>query len=465
LGWLQAFPSVFLGDAWAYHTYALKFRENGFLSDFGSIRPYGYPAFLYLVSFLGLRNIPLYAGLFQYSMFLTFTLWLARQVRVRNRNLSSAILVGLLLNPFIISIVVDCFSEGLLIPIFVLLTCLAIKAGKAHSVAGLLGPLSLGALAASFALVVRPAALPIVLAWTLSASIAIVCNSWLPPRECGSAKRLGMNMFSFPCAQAALLYAVLFALAALISWGPQLYYNYKTWHTISLLPVCRLDEVQVYYSIAMLRYDTLVYDSSAEQFFYRNPFSNADVVTNHPIHWYLENFLSGLGTILLRLIAGFNVDHLFTHVHVRAQKLYRPILPLAYWTVICLGLARAWQLFNEHLPQDREQWYSKEYGAATIFVLTSILATAALNSITAIELRFNAFAIGGLCVLGIDAFLRPNRPSQRLKVALYAFVAGSALAICSEMMMWTYGTAGPLESLPQVTLSPLKCYTFASEAP
>src|SRR5262245_61280319 len=148
LGWLQAFPSVFLGDAWAYHTYALKFRENGFLSDFGSIRPYGYPAFLYLVSFLGLRHIPLYAGLTQYFMFLGFSLWLARQVRLRNRNLSFAILVGLLLNPFIISIVVDSFSEGLLIPIFILLTCLAIKAGTAHSVAGLVGPLGLGALAA-----------------------------------------------------------------------------------------------------------------------------------------------------------------------------------------------------------------------------------------------------------------------------------------------------------------------------
>ena len=168
-----------------------------------------------------------------------------------------------------------------MIPIFVLLICLAIRAGKAQSMAGLIVPLGLGGLVASFSLVVRPAAFPVVLAWIITAYIAILRSSWLLPSERGSAKLFGMTLFSFLRVQVALLYAILFALAVLITCGPQLYYNYKTWHTISLLPVCRLDEVQVYYSIAMLRYDTILHDSSAEQFFYRNPFSNAGVRSSH----------------------------------------------------------------------------------------------------------------------------------------------------------------------------------------
>src|SRR4029077_4614956 len=134
----------------------------------GSIRPYGYPAFLYLVSFIDINNIPLYAGLLQYGLFAGFSVCLSRQVRSLNTSLGFAILVGLLLNPFVISIVVDCFSEGLVIPIFVLLTSVAIAAGRTVSVSGLLSLLTLGALASSFAVVVRPAASPILVAWMLT---------------------------------------------------------------------------------------------------------------------------------------------------------------------------------------------------------------------------------------------------------------------------------------------------------
>ena len=152
-------------------------------------------------------------------------------------------------------------------------------------------------------------------------------------------------------------------------------------------------------------------------------------------------------------------------MHIRAQKLYRPILPLAYWYGdVPWRSPGAAVIQRSFLPRDWKQWHSNEYGAAVIFVFGSILAIGALNSFTAIELRFNVFAIGALCVFGIDALLDPTRTTQRLKLTFYALVAGSFLAVCSEVMIRTYGTAGPLENLPQVTLSPLRCYTFASEA-
>jgi hypothetical protein len=462
LMWLQRFPSVALGDAWAYHAYALQFRERGFLSEIGSIRTYGYPTFLYMLSFMSDSiKIPLFAGLVQYLLYAIVSLWLARRIRRENVALSYAVLAGLLVNPYLISIVSDCFSDSLLVPIFVLLTCLAVAVAKARTIAAVVGSLGAGALGSTFALMVRPAAIPVMLAWNAAAVIGIVSNSWLRERCSG---KYGSKLV-FGRTQTILLYTALLAASAAITWGPQMYYNYSTWHDVSVLPVCRLGEIQIFYSIAMLRYDTVVSDSGATQFFVANPFSTTEIVVGHPIGWYLSDLARSLKTISLRFLSGLSVDHLFNNVQSDAYRPFGVAILTLYWTIMCLGIARACASLGavaKHCVKQRG--LAGDYLAAITFVTLSTFGIIILNSFTAVELRFNTFVIGVFCVLGVDAVLSARSGAKLRRRALHGLAGGLLLTICSEVILLRYGTT-KLGNVPQVTLSPLKCYTFTWEAP
>jgi hypothetical protein len=70
--------------------------------------------------------------LLQYGLFVVTTLWLAKLVGRQNERLRLALLVGLLLNPFLISTVVDCFTEGFLASIVVLVIALTLNASRAR---------------------------------------------------------------------------------------------------------------------------------------------------------------------------------------------------------------------------------------------------------------------------------------------------------------------------------------------
>src|SRR5262245_14628937 len=232
---LWLFPTVSAGgDAQVYIMYALGFREHGFLSELGSFRTYGYPAFLYLVSFFappGGRGLWLYAGLVQYGLFVAATLWLTKLIREDSPRFALAVLVGLLLNPFLISIVLDCLSEGLLASVIVLLTALIICANKSASIAGLLASLAAGALASCFALMIRPAAIPITLAWVLASFAVLWSNPRLARDHLSAQQSIPLSWFSCRMRIATLNVALLLA-AGFITWMPQVHYNWVTWSEI-----------------------------------------------------------------------------------------------------------------------------------------------------------------------------------------------------------------------------------------
>jgi hypothetical protein len=463
---LGAFPSVSAGgDAWGYVTYALRFREHGFLSELGSVRTYAYPAFLYLVSFLALpggRGLWLCAGLLQYGLFVVVTLWLAKLVGRQNERLSLAVLIGLLLNPFLISIVVDCFTEGLLASFVVLLVVLALSAAMSIRTAGIAAAVFAGALASCLMMMIRPAAIPITLAWTVASFIAI----WSSPScQIGAVslhRTRGQATWTLGRLQLAALNVVLLITAAFITWTPQIYYNYTTWGEMSFLPVCRFDAFQVLSSIPVLRYESVVNDTIVTPFFYQNPFSTADAIPGHPINWYINHPIAAAQTILLRLIAGLSINHLFTIVYP-GQKLTELGVLSGYWTIICLGVMQiagsaVVQIKNLRLTLPRQ------FNAAAVFITLSSFGALTLNSFTWIELRFNLVPIGALCVFGVYALLRRGGRFSRSKLVLCAVVAGCVLTAYSEFILSAYGTTGPVKNMPQAVLPPLKCYTFTSEA-
>jgi hypothetical protein len=468
---LWFFPTVSAGgDAWAYVTYALGFREHGFLSELGSVRTYGYPAFLYLVSFLAppsgrcnsggalvdLGCLWLYAGVVQYVLFVAATLWLAKLLSEHSPRFARAVLVGLLLNPFLLSIVVDCLSEGLLASVIVLLTALSVCATRSTSIVRLLAPLAAGALTSCFALMIRPAAIPVVMAWAIASFAALWSNPRLAMDRLSTQQTIPPSRFPPRPRIAALNLALLLA-ACSITWMPQVYYNWVTWGQISFLPVCRLDQIQASLSVPVLRYESVVPGEIVEPFFYLSPFSTNDVVKGHPTNWYMDHPIAAVATVLLRIVAGLSINHLFTYVYP-GQALLEVALMAGYWGLICLGIMRIAKLSGagwSMLPSC--------FRAAVVFVTACTVSILALNSFTAVQLRFNLMPIGVLSVFGVDALLGTDGMVARARSIFLATVAACILTACCVLFLSSYGTAGPILNAPTVT--GLKCYTFSSEAP
>ena len=449
------------GDAWAYAAYAQGFREHGFLSDIGNVRTYGYPTFLYLLTYLtpSSQSVWLLAGIVQYGLLLVATIWLSTLVRKYDPSFANAVLVGLLLNPFIISLVVDSFTEGLLAPVIVLLIALTIALGKAMRRTHILVWLMAGALLSFFAPMIRPAAMLVPLAWIVASvaalSRAALFTQGLPQRH---EKRLSRRSER---TRILLINVGLLIAGSIVAWAPQIYYNYVAWGTPSPLPICRLDELQLAASISVLRYESIVLANHADPYFYLNPFSTTDLVLGHPINWYVGHPLAGIKTVLLRLVAGLSINHLFTLTY-NDRSVLGLILLAAYWILMSLGVIRIavlsiGALGGEIAPPACLQ-------AAIVFIGICAVGVLALNSFTSVELRFNLVPIGVLCVFGVDALLRPMRGPFGKRSFLLGVIVGLALAVGSALFLSLYASAGPIRNAPKVSLHSSECYTFRSEA-
>lgn len=104
----QIYPSTAStdADAWGYFFYAFRFRFYAFLYDYGSLRTYGYPAFLFPLTYISGFNhlrLSLIAGASQYILYLAATLWLSSLLQCYGKTAARAVLVGLLLNPFLLA--------------------------------------------------------------------------------------------------------------------------------------------------------------------------------------------------------------------------------------------------------------------------------------------------------------------------------------------------------------------------
>src|SRR5262249_47031403 len=156
------------------------------------------------------------------------------------------------------------------------------------------------------------------------------------------------------------------------------------------------------------------------------------------------------------------INHLFTFVY-REQSFPELVLLAGYWGVLCLGMVRIITLFAHEALSTRGIPPACLH-PAVIFITVGTVGILALNSFTSVELRFNLVPVGVLCVFGVDALLGRDELRARAKSVLLAVIAACILTACSVLFLSAYGTAGPIENGPKVTLSGANCYTFSSEA-
>lgn len=386
----QIYPSVTgRADAWAYQFYAFRFREYGILHDFGTVRTYGYPFFLYPLTYIsGYDNnrLSLVAGIVQFGLFFLTTLWLVHLTANISRVLSFAVLVGLLLNPLVISLVTDALTEGLSVSLYVILAALAVKFGQSKG-GGQLVVLLIGAFVAAIALMVRPANITVVLAWYFSiAAVAIWQGRTLRERTLIS----GTALFSI-------------IVAGVIVWGPQLIYNFQLYNKATFLPVCQLGDFQAAFSVIAWKYDTTVTGELAGPWNYLNPLFDGHLTAEGGWKWYFENPFAGILTLAAHTFNAFSVTSPFTYIRDLTPAYGLPLRVL-YWTLTIVGVGglvgHVVTLTNSNYRELRSSNI-----LALAFIGFSLLFIVALNSITAVEVRFNVIPIAILSVFAVDRFL------------------------------------------------------------
>jgi hypothetical protein len=444
----QIYPSVVRGaDAWGYQFYAFRFRQYGIFHDFGTIRTYGYPLFLYVLTYVSGfdgNRLSLVAGTVQFGLFLAATVWLASQVSHISRRLGLAILIGLLLNPLLVSLVTDALTEGLSVFLYVLLVALAFKFDGAKS--GRTGILALGAMVAAATLMVRPANLAVVLAWHLAVAATIARHKVRTERG----------------ALAAAAVSSLIAAAAFV-WGPQVTYNLISHGKASFLPVCELGGFQSAYSIIAWKYDTLVAGDAAGPWNYLNPLFRGHLNASSGWRWYLDHPIAGAATLAAHIFNAFSVTNLFTYIR-DLNPPYSVLLRAVYWSLTVIGLLGVWR-YARSVTRGGARYVEPTSGLAVTFLALSLLLVTALNSISAVEVRFNVLPIGILSVVTIDRLLAYR--SQAVQFSWPTVLVCSVLivaCVAGSYAMDRLGTAGMEGRSFEFDMAQQRCFLVGGSA-
>jgi hypothetical protein len=390
------------GDQRGYIWFAVVFREHGFLSPaLGTVRTYAYPAFLYLITYLPgvvidqaysfFRTIALWSGALQVAIYGAVVVWLSRLVR--SPVLARAVLLGLLFNPFALLYVTAPMTDGPSLIASVLLVVILLKASEApRPFAWLVG----GAALAALAVMIRPANVALLAAWTLAALYA-------------SGRRLAVTYVLAAVAITAAL------------WAPQVAYNAIHYGVASALPLCPGGAIQTGLGILNVKYSSLSVGSEAHSLWYPNPFFSGTIPKGF-FMWYLSHPGAGIATLATKAVNLFDVDQLAIYLtHPRAW--YSPAASFVSFAALALAADRATTYAAIAVR-------TRTLDPAALFVILAWGLTLATGLLVMVETRFGLQLIAINGVLAADWFLRARWRAARWPLGL-AVLCGVAGALVS----------------------------------
>ena len=405
---IARYPSY--GDTFAYREYAGYFRQYGFLSDFGSVRTYGYPAFLYLVSFVtgtDQNRMAMGAGAVQYALFIAASLWLLAQIRSYGTRLHQAAALGLLLNPLVLALVVDTLSESLTIILAIASFASLLAACRATQWKCAAAYLGLANTFGFYAMMVRPANIIMVLALLMGTIFFILSHPTL------AGKRWKLVLGCVAC----------LTISAAVIFGPQLAYNLHQWQTATILPVCQLNEMQMTYSVLLLKCEALAKQGvGAMGRYYLNPWLYEPLPMQSAWRWYLQHPLRGMFTMAMHIFTSFDARYLHTYIY-DSKPFYGVTLSVGVWSLNILGSTQLFLMRQPMMVAIRRR-QMPAHAALIVFLAALFLGTMALNAITGVEVRFNTLPLAILAVLGLYWVL-PMAASPTLRQL--GVLAGSVL--------------------------------------
>jgi hypothetical protein len=444
LWWYQTHSSVALGaDAWAYEFFAFRFREYGLLHDFGSIRTYGYPLFLYFVSFLtGFHEerLSLASGMLQFALLLVAALWLAREMRCYGSSAATAVLAGACLHPVGMGLVTDTLTESLSLPAFVVLAAVGVRLYRGER--NLVRWLAAASVLAAFAVMVRPANIVLFGAWHASVIAWVLLR-----RGSSKAATLRMLLGALACCVAG----------AAVAWLPQILYNWRHYGAATPLPVCHLGSLQVAYSIAAWKYDTVVAGSSAGAWFFLNPLLAGPLPADVSLLWYMQHPLTGAATLAAHTFSAFSVTSPFTYVR-DVSPAWGPALRAFCWSLNVAGAIGAFRILRRALRRP-SQVGQRAACLPLVFVILAVAGLIALNAVTAVEVRFNAIPLTVLAAAAV--YLAALWFERTVHLYIPGFAAAAviiAAAVAGTFAMDKLGSPSADRYIPAVDLSRAECF-------
>jgi hypothetical protein len=428
---IHRYPSIVPStDASAYLTYALRFRADGLLSDFGNIRTYGYPLFVYGVSFVFGREPTLLAlscGAIQAALYGAAVYWLSFIAAERDVLLSRAIRLGLLLNPFLVSVVVDLLTDGATLTILIALVCITLRCGQSRQFWPRAAWMAAGALLSNAALMIRPANFTLIVAWNLAVAFSLFKQEKAArAREC-------------------MAYALFWMASASVLWLPQLLYNVNYLGAISILPICPLGDLQLGLGIISLKHETAVISGVTTPLYFPNPWFNGVFPNGSFWLWYLENPFAGALTILAHVFSSFNVDHLFVYIYAFPAP-YSVPLTFAGWTLVILGYLSGASRLKNSLMSLRQKKCSLDLVAALALVVVAVILAIAINGVVQAETRYNTVPLAMASVFGVEIVLRRlGRPNQLILPVAIALLMAVGASVVSERITSRATTTFPVQ--------------------
>ena len=409
--WPSAVPSA---DALAYIEKGLAFRRIGLLADLGYVRTYGYPLIIHLYSFISgfdPLSVALVAGAVQLTLYGIATLWLASRVSTYSVTLGNAVIVGLLLNPILISLVADVLTEGVSLIIVVLALTLLLNSVQASTTARTLIWAALGAGITNFALMVRPANLFILIAWNLGFFLSLLIQ-----RKC-------VNRTLILCG-----YVAAFLCSAAAAWSPQYLYNLSI-NSGGILPITPILAIQLRVGVILLKYSSIVLNNEyAEGLLFPNPWCIDPVPAASTWLWYFEHPFRGVATIAGHLFSAFNFEYPFVYVY-DLDPIYSLPVAWAMWFVTTIGL-----LNGGRLAYLSSRTFSREHIPMFAMIGSLLLLVTGLNAFIAVENRFNMIPVAILSVLAAEFVLSYSHAARAFTVAvlILALCVSTFAAVLSE---------------------------------
>jgi hypothetical protein len=439
----HAYPSA--GDSWWYVFYAFRFRINGLLYDFGTIRTYGYPLFLTPLTYIsGFSQERLFitASAVQSALYGAAALWVSVKMRLIGGCWSLATLLTVLFNPVALALVTDTLTDGLSFTLVIALTALALDLARPYRLWRTNFSIFAGAFIAAFAMMLRPGNLPVLIAWHLAMVLAIIlAPQWRDVRR----------VLLITSATALLV-------AGAVFWLPQAVYAARQYGQLSMLPICQLGRFQTALGILSWKYDTIMSADGAAPWYYISPLFSGAIKLDGSLRWYIDHPYLGLVTMLGHVFMSFNVFTPFTYIY-DLHPGYGPVLRLMNWVLITTGLLRLAQFAIWAGKSNALHCMIATRANFLAFVTLGCLGTVALNSVVAVETRFNLLPSSVLYIIAVECFV-----SWYLKKAVISRWAAAAVLGLGFMFTEIGYAADRLGQRENPSgLSLLECYLTADQ--
>jgi hypothetical protein len=397
----------FYWDAKGYVESSIGIRSGGLLSawPFAAVRTYAYPLAL---------NIPLIAAdvlhispvaaifVFQWTLFVG-SAWLVANTLFDAPRTRLFAFIAIAANPLLVVYTPQALTEALTLTCILFGTAALGRAYRAHSPVSKAAWLTAGALAAGFALAVRPGSIFVPVCYGVGAVFVLFL----------SRRRLSRLALATS--------AVLTLVGVGVPLAPQVMVNWHNFELVSVLPETDIAEIQLDYGLHLLRYATNVSTCGPAPMYFTNPLAGqtgSEISKTEIIKFYALKWPNGPETAAIHVFSALDPRPFLTYQTAYGAWYERALqaFTLAIIGLAGLAIAKAPRSIRRIRPD-------------VVFLGAAALCSLAVLTVSAVELRFGSILVTSLSVLAASGAARLKKPRVAVGIAV-------AIAFAFALLTW-----------------------------